>query len=85
MTRYRNPVIWGNCERCGMPVAMLSHDEIAYLMSIHNGLAHFVCPTEHDLERIMTHANPTAYSPENGRLAGGPLRVGFTSDPRPRA
>jgi len=71
------PIIWSICEKCGMPVAMLAHDDLAYLMSIHNGLVHFVCPTEHDLERIMTHANPSAHSSANKRLAGGPVRLAF--------
>jgi hypothetical protein len=79
----RNPIIWSNCERCRMPVAMLAHDELAYLMSIHNGLAHFACPTEHDLERIMTHANPSAHSSANRRLAGGPVQLVFTTAPGP--
>ena len=83
MPRNRNPIIWANCETCHMPVAMIAHDELAYLMSVHNGVAHFACPTEHDLERIMTHANPTADSSENRRLAGGPVRLAFTTDRAP--
>ena len=84
MPRDRNPIIWANCETCHMPVALFEHDELAYLMSIHNGVAHFACPTEHDLERIMTHGNPTADSAQNRRLAGGPVRLAFTVEPRPR-
>jgi len=77
------PIIWSICELCHMQVAMLAHDELAYLMSIHNGMAHFACPTEHDLERIMTHANPSAHNPANKRLAGGPVRLVFTAAPAP--
>ena len=75
----RQPIIWSSCERCGNPVAMFDHDELAYLMSIHTGLVHFACPTEHELEGILTHANPSARSSPNLRLAGGPRRLTFYS------
>jgi hypothetical protein len=65
-------VIWARCASCGNPVAMFDHDELAYLMAMHNGLVHFACPSEHELERILTHANPIARTSPNLRLAGGP-------------
>jgi hypothetical protein len=84
MTRERNPIIWSTCERCGNPVAMFDHDELCYLMSIHTGLVHFACPTEDDLERILTHANPSARTSPNLRLAGGPQQLTFyASTPGP--
>ncbi len=76
----RQPIIWSSCERCGNPVAMFDHDELAYLMSIHTGLVHFACPTETELERILTHVNPSARSSPNLRLAGGPRRLTFYAD-----
>ena len=79
------PVIWSRCEKCGNPAALFEHDELAYLMSIHNGVAHNSCPTEAELERILTHANPTARSADTLRLAGQPQRLVFTAERgRPR-
>jgi hypothetical protein len=78
------PVIWSRCEMCSNPVALFDHDELAYLMSIHNGSAHDRCPTEADLERILTHGNPTADTPDNRRLAGHPVRLAFTVQRGPR-
>jgi hypothetical protein len=80
MTRARNPIIWSSCEKCGNAVAMFDHDELAYLMAIHNGLVHFACPTEHDLERILNHATPHARTSPNLRLAGGPVLLTFASE-----
>jgi len=85
MARDRNPVLWTTCERCYNPVALFDHDELAYLMSIHNGVEHIECPTEHVLERILTHANPAAHTANNHALAGRPVRLVFTTERGGRA
>lgn len=77
------PVIWTRCERCGNPVAIFDHDELAYLMAIHNGAVHDLCPDEATLERILTHATPHARTRDTVRLAGHPQQLVFRAE-RPR-
>jgi hypothetical protein len=75
------PVIWSRCERCGNPVAIFDHDELAYLMAVHNGAVHDACPTEAQLERILNHANPISRA-VSGQLAGHAQRLVFHTERR---
>jgi hypothetical protein len=79
------PVIWSSCETCGNPVVMFDHGELDYLMSIHNGLAHLVCPNESTLERILNHATPHTDPERNRALIGRPVQLVFHVAPRPSA
>lgn len=73
------PVIWSACARCSNPVALFEHDELAYLMSIHNGVVHEHCPTDATIERILTHATPHTDPERNRPLVGRPRQLVFTA------
>jgi hypothetical protein len=73
------PVLWTACHDCGNPAVVFDHDELAYLMAIHNGVVHLACPDESTLERILTHATPHADPVRNHALIGRPRQLVFYS------